>query len=158
VIPEQQENAVGPATIEFWFEFGSNYSYLSVMRIEQLTAGLRRTWHAFRSRASPILLRLRIPPDVFGFRCLHDVGDVDNRIRLKDRSAAAWKLERDTSDCAARTSSLPAQLLDAHHAEITVVAAEFEPELDGCRTHGVLLLLRDHQGTSFRYARAKNSR
>jgi len=49
VIPEQQENAVGPATIEFWFEFGSNYSYLSVMRIEQLTAGLGVTiqWRPF---------------------------------------------------------------------------------------------------------------
>ena len=25
-----------PATLEFWFDFGSNYSYLSVMRIEAL--------------------------------------------------------------------------------------------------------------------------
>ncbi len=49
MIPEQQENAVGPATIELWFEFGSSYSYLSVMRIEQLAAGLGVTvqWRPF---------------------------------------------------------------------------------------------------------------
>jgi len=49
VIPEQQENAVGPANIELWFEFGSSYSYLSVMRIEQLAAGLGVTvqWRPF---------------------------------------------------------------------------------------------------------------
>jgi 2-hydroxychromene-2-carboxylate isomerase len=31
VITEQQEIRVSPDAIEFWFEFGSNYSYLSVM-------------------------------------------------------------------------------------------------------------------------------
>lgn len=42
-----------PATsepeIEFWFEFGSNYSYLSVMRIEDLAAkyGVRISWQPF---------------------------------------------------------------------------------------------------------------
>jgi 2-hydroxychromene-2-carboxylate isomerase len=35
----------GPSTIEFWFEFGSNYSYLSVMRIE----------NAARENAVPII-------------------------------------------------------------------------------------------------------
>ena len=34
-----------PSTIEFWFEFGSNYSYLSVMRIE----------NAAREKALPII-------------------------------------------------------------------------------------------------------
>lgn len=35
--------------IEFWFEFGSNYSYLSVMRIEALAAdsGVRVVWKPF---------------------------------------------------------------------------------------------------------------
>ena len=34
-----------PSTIEFWFEFGSNYSYLSVMRIE----------NAAREKAVPVI-------------------------------------------------------------------------------------------------------
>jgi 2-hydroxychromene-2-carboxylate isomerase len=35
--------------IEFWFEFGSTYSYLSVMRIEDLAAkhGIRVSWQPF---------------------------------------------------------------------------------------------------------------
>jgi len=35
--------------IEFWFEFGSNYSYLSVMRIEDLASkyGVRVSWQPF---------------------------------------------------------------------------------------------------------------
>ncbi len=35
--------------IDFWFEFGSNYSYLSVMRIEQVAAraGVRVRWQPF---------------------------------------------------------------------------------------------------------------
>ena len=36
-----------PSPIEFWFEFGSNYSYLSAMRIEQ----------AVRSAGAPLLWR-----------------------------------------------------------------------------------------------------
>jgi len=40
VITERQEISVSPGAIEFWFEFGSNYSCLSVMRIEQLAARL----------------------------------------------------------------------------------------------------------------------
>lgn len=38
-----------PKPIEFWFEFGSNYSYLSVMRIEELTTrkGLDVVWKPF---------------------------------------------------------------------------------------------------------------
>lgn len=38
-----------PAGIEFWFEFGSNYSYLSVMRIEAAAARLQVPirWHPF---------------------------------------------------------------------------------------------------------------
>ena len=31
-----ERNIMPPATLEFWFDFGSNYSYLSVMRIEAL--------------------------------------------------------------------------------------------------------------------------
>ena len=36
-------------TIDFWFEFGSNYSYLSVMRIEQDAAkyGIKVRWYPF---------------------------------------------------------------------------------------------------------------
>jgi 2-hydroxychromene-2-carboxylate isomerase len=36
-------------SLEFWFEFGSNYSYLSVMRIESLAAdsGVRLVWKPF---------------------------------------------------------------------------------------------------------------
>jgi 2-hydroxychromene-2-carboxylate isomerase len=54
VITERQEIPVSPAVIEFWFEFGSNYSYLSVMRIEQTAARLGVTvqWR-------PFLLRVR---------------------------------------------------------------------------------------------------
>ena len=49
MITEQQEISVNPAAIEFWFEFGSNYSYLSVMRIEQTAAQLGVTiqWRPF---------------------------------------------------------------------------------------------------------------
>lgn len=38
-----------PPNIEFWFEFGSNYSYLSVMRIEDeaRTYGVRIIWKPF---------------------------------------------------------------------------------------------------------------
>jgi len=38
-----------PAKIEFWFEFGSNYSYLSVMRIEQEARrhSVRIVWKPF---------------------------------------------------------------------------------------------------------------
>src|SRR5215831_5652978 len=36
-------------TLEFWFDFGSNYSYLSVMRIQELTAryGVEVQWEPF---------------------------------------------------------------------------------------------------------------
>jgi 2-hydroxychromene-2-carboxylate isomerase len=39
----------GPPEIEFWFEFGSNYSYLSVMRIEDEARrrGVRIAWKPF---------------------------------------------------------------------------------------------------------------
>ena len=40
-----------PAEIEFWFEFGSNYSYLSVMRIEDAAR-----WHGVRIVWKPFLL------------------------------------------------------------------------------------------------------
>lgn len=38
-----------PRTIEFWFDFGSNYSYLSTMRIGQLArdAGVSVVWRPF---------------------------------------------------------------------------------------------------------------
>ena len=38
-----------PSPIEFWFEFGSNYSYLSAMRIEAAarTAGVPLLWRPF---------------------------------------------------------------------------------------------------------------
>jgi 2-hydroxychromene-2-carboxylate isomerase len=42
--PDTRERAV-----EFWFDFGSNYSYLSVMRVEELAAArrLRIIWRPF---------------------------------------------------------------------------------------------------------------
>lgn len=41
--------AASGASIEFWFEFGSNYSYLSVMRIEDAASrhGVRVEWQPF---------------------------------------------------------------------------------------------------------------
>lgn len=38
-----------PTPIEFWFEFGSNYSYLSVMRIEEMAkqANVQIIWRPF---------------------------------------------------------------------------------------------------------------
>ncbi|WP_454828403.1 DsbA family protein [Paraburkholderia xenovorans] len=41
--------STGVPEIEFWFDFGSNYSYLSVMRIEALAAqrGVRIRWRPF---------------------------------------------------------------------------------------------------------------
>jgi 2-hydroxychromene-2-carboxylate isomerase len=49
MVTEQQAIPASPPTIEFWFEFGSNYSYLSVMRIEQEAARLGVTvqWRPF---------------------------------------------------------------------------------------------------------------
>jgi 2-hydroxychromene-2-carboxylate isomerase len=43
------ENAVSGRTIDFWFEFGSNYSYVSVMRIEQaaLRCRVQVRWKPF---------------------------------------------------------------------------------------------------------------
>jgi 2-hydroxychromene-2-carboxylate isomerase len=45
-VPKQPEQA---PEIEFWFEFGSNYSYLSVMRIEEEARrhGVRIAWKPF---------------------------------------------------------------------------------------------------------------
>lgn len=42
-------NCAAPAEIEFWFEFGSNYSYLSVMRIEEAARryGVGIIWKPF---------------------------------------------------------------------------------------------------------------
>ncbi len=63
-------SATGTASpeIEFWFEFGSNYSYLSVMRIEDLARrhGVRVVWkpflfgpvlHALGFESSPFLIQ-----------------------------------------------------------------------------------------------------
>jgi 2-hydroxychromene-2-carboxylate isomerase len=43
------QREAAPAAIEFWFEFGSNYSYLSAMRIEDLAraAGVIVLWRPF---------------------------------------------------------------------------------------------------------------
>jgi 2-hydroxychromene-2-carboxylate isomerase len=43
------EHTANRPRLEFWFEFGSNYSYLSVMRIEQLAhkAGIAIAWKPF---------------------------------------------------------------------------------------------------------------
>jgi 2-hydroxychromene-2-carboxylate isomerase len=46
---EQDKQIVPSAALEFWFDFGSNYSYLSVMRIEQRArdAGVTVLWRPF---------------------------------------------------------------------------------------------------------------
>ncbi len=46
---ESAEKPARPAAMEFWFEFASNYSYLSVMRIEQDAArlGVSILWRPF---------------------------------------------------------------------------------------------------------------
>jgi 2-hydroxychromene-2-carboxylate isomerase len=43
------ERPSGPPCLEFWFEFGSNYSYFSVMRIEELArrSGVAIAWKPF---------------------------------------------------------------------------------------------------------------
>ena len=42
------------ATIEFWYEFGSTYSYPAVMRIEKLAteAGVELRWRGLPARAN----------------------------------------------------------------------------------------------------------
>jgi 2-hydroxychromene-2-carboxylate isomerase len=52
-------------TIEFWFEFGSNYSYLSVMRIEDAArqGGVRIVWRPFL--LGPILRALGMETSPF---------------------------------------------------------------------------------------------
>ncbi len=46
---ETNKPSESPPNIEFWFEFGSNYSYLSVMRIEDAARrhGIRVVWKPF---------------------------------------------------------------------------------------------------------------
>jgi 2-hydroxychromene-2-carboxylate isomerase len=45
----KQDTNLAAGTIEFWFDFGSNYSYLSVMRIEDVAArcGVEIAWRPF---------------------------------------------------------------------------------------------------------------
>lgn len=47
--PTSSETSACAPEIEFWFDFGSNYSYLSVMRIETLAQmrGVRVRWRPF---------------------------------------------------------------------------------------------------------------
>lgn len=47
--PTYEQANVPPGQLEIWFEFGSTYSYLSVMRIEPLAAarGVRVVWRPF---------------------------------------------------------------------------------------------------------------
>ena len=40
-----------PGPIDFFFSYGSTYSYLSIMRIEQVTAGVDVRWRPFLARA-----------------------------------------------------------------------------------------------------------
>jgi 2-hydroxychromene-2-carboxylate isomerase len=49
VVTQPQEISAKPGVIEFWFEFASNYSYLSVMRIEREAArrGVGIQWRPF---------------------------------------------------------------------------------------------------------------
>lgn len=69
-------NTLAPE-IEFWFDFGSNYSYLSVMRIETLAAA-----HGVRIRWRPFLLG-----PVF-----RDLGfDNSPFVLQKEKGAYVWK-------------------------------------------------------------------
>ena len=45
----ETNNSTGERILEFWFDFGSNYSYLSTMRIEALAqeAGITIAWKPF---------------------------------------------------------------------------------------------------------------
>lgn len=67
--------------IELWFDFGSNYSYLSVMRIEALAKALTTT-HGVRIRWRPFLLG-----PVF-----RDLGfDNSPFVLQKEKGAYVWK-------------------------------------------------------------------
>ncbi len=46
---DRETTSTGAAAIDLWFEFGSNYSYLSVMRIEEeaARAGVEVRWQPF---------------------------------------------------------------------------------------------------------------
>src|ERR1700761_7159307 len=48
-VPAMNAAPIPAPPIEFWFEFGSNYSYLSAMRIESAAAarGVRVLWKPF---------------------------------------------------------------------------------------------------------------
>src|SRR5262249_23574885 len=58
-------HAPASPAIEFWFEFGSNYSYLAVMRIEEAAArhGVRIVWKPFL--LGPILRALGMETSPF---------------------------------------------------------------------------------------------
>ena len=49
MMPSSTATSESPPAIEFWFEFGSNYSYLSVMRIEDAARcrDVRIVWKLF---------------------------------------------------------------------------------------------------------------
>jgi 2-hydroxychromene-2-carboxylate isomerase len=42
-------NLASQPTVEFWYDFGSNYSYLSIMRVEKLAQdlGVKVAWKPF---------------------------------------------------------------------------------------------------------------
>jgi 2-hydroxychromene-2-carboxylate isomerase len=66
-----------PSTIEFWFEFGSNYSYLSVMRIE----------NAAREKAVPIIWKPFLLGPIF-----RTMGMANSPFVLqKEKGAYVWR-------------------------------------------------------------------
>ena len=72
-----QDTASKPRAIEFWFDFGSNYSYLSVMRIEALAAArdVAIDWRPFL--LGPVFRRLGFDNSPF--------------VLQKEKGAYVWK-------------------------------------------------------------------
>ncbi|NIF52081.1 MULTISPECIES: 2-hydroxychromene-2-carboxylate isomerase [Burkholderiaceae] len=70
-------SVTAPRAIEFWFDFGSNYSYLSMMRIEALAAarGVRVLWRPFL--LGPVFRRLGYDNSPF--------------VLQKEKGAYVWK-------------------------------------------------------------------
>jgi len=114
----------GSPELEFWFEFGSNYSYLSVMRIEALAAqqGVRIVWKPF---ARPRLQAFRL--EYFAIRiaeregavCMDGHGAPMRQIRFAVDASdglSAQCAATDASRIDRRRSSLDSGVLQTHDA------------------------------------------
>jgi 2-hydroxychromene-2-carboxylate isomerase len=100
-----EPDTAGPPTIEFWFEFASNYSYLSVMRIgdEARRLGVRIVWKPFL--LGPILRALGMENSPF--------------VLQKEKGAYVWRdMER---QC--RKYGLPAWSMPSVFPRLSVLPA-----------------------------------